>query len=416
MYNNEQFMLFAKDARVLSYLSKNQTLNTKRTFSEKMKDPDYRKRWIKLIWRWVKILTFLFIIVSMLWGCVQMYQSPYAIQDVTDLTGRKVFSAGISFEIVTSIFGEHTSQNWWNIITGNMDGQQYAYNVIGSWGEAFSKTKSPFYGFFVYPIALLLNSLIYMMSSSLNPELNETRYGIAVIFAMLFTVIIIKSFTLIFTWKSQVNQDLQQRVQLKTADITAKYKGDKSPEAKQKQQREINAIYKKEGFSPFSAMAGAVVTMPFLFATYAIVRSTRSLKVASVGLISLIDKPWSQIKQGEYIYILIIAIYLPLQIFSMLLPLILQSIKQPSSTLTVAQKKSRKKQYLIQGVFALTFIIIIISVASGVAIYWIFSSTFQICQTLGFFFYNKKKANNSSQEINRRRKQQKNRKIKTNNI
>lgn len=412
MYNIDQFIMFASDARVMSYINKNSSLNIKKPFSERSKDKNEWKKLLKTTLKWLKILGFLFIIISMLWGCVQMYQSPFLIQEVTDLTGRKVFATGISFEIVIGSLGEKPSQNWESTIIGNLEGTQYVYNVISSWGEAFSKTGSPFYGFFVYPTALLLNSFIYIMSGTLTPELDDKGHGVAVLFGILFTVVVIKSFTLLFTWKSQVNQERQQSIQLKTAEIQAKYKGDKSPQARQKQQIEMQALYKKEGFSPFSAMAGAFASMPFLFAMYAIVRSTKSLKLATIGLVSLIDKPWTQITQGQWVYLAILCVYLPLQIMSMLLPLILQSIKQKTSTLTEAQKKSRKKQFMMQGLFSLMFIVIVVSVASGVAIYWILSSSFQICQTLGFHFYNQRKANRSVQEVNRRRQQEARRQAK----
>ncbi len=407
MYNeNKLFMANSNKNGVMSYLnSSNSTTKTKKTFWQRMSDSNDRKRILKLIWKWIKILGFLFIIISMIWGCVQMYQDPYLIQEVTDMTGRRVYMPGVSFEIVISSLGETPSQNWVVSITG-LSGHQYAYNVISSWGEAFSKTGSPFYGFFVFPTALLLNALIKGMSGTLNPEIDDKSYGIAVIFAILFTVIIIKSISLAFTWKSQANQHKQQSVQLKQAEIQAKYKGDKSPEARQKQNAEMQALYKKENFSPFSSMAGAFASMPFLFAIYAIVRSTKSLKIANVGLIALIEKPWTQLLSGEVVYLSLLAVYLPLQIISMLLPLVLQAIKQKSVTLTEAQRKSRKKQFIMQGVFAFVFIFVVASVASGVAIYWIFSSTYQILQTLGFFFWNQHKANRSVQEVQRRRRQE----------
>lgn len=414
LYNeNKLYMAGAKKNGVMSYMNSNSTTKIKKTFWQRMSDSNDRKRILKLIWRWIKILGFLFIIISMIWGCVQMYQDPYLIQEVTDMTGRRVYMAGVSFEIITSSLGEKPSQNWAVIVSG-LNGQQYAYNVISSWGEAFSKTGSPFYGFFVYPTALLLNALIKGMSGTLNPELGDNSYGIAVIFAILFTVIIIKSISLAFTWKSQVNQHKQQAFQLKQADIQAKYKGDKSPQARQKMSAEMSALQKREGFSPFSSMAGAFASMPFLFAIYAIVRSTKSLKIANVGLIALIEKPWSQLLNGDVIYLTLLAVYLPLQIVSMLLPLVLQSIKQKSITLTEAQRSSRKKQYIMQGVFAFVFIFVVASVASGVAIYWIFSSTYQIIQTLAFFFWNQHKANRSVQEVKRRKRQEEKRLAKLN--
>nr|WP_215216216.1 hypothetical protein [Entomoplasma sp. MP1] len=56
-------------------------------------------------------------------------------------------------------------------------------------------------------------------------------------------------------------------------------------------------------------------------------------------------------------------VYLPLQVISMLLPLVLQSIKQKSITLTEAQ--SSRKNNIMQGVFAFVFIFVVASVASG---------------------------------------------------
>lgn len=341
-----------------------------------------------------------------------MYQKDFTVYQVVDMTGRKVFAPGTAFEIIVRSLGEHGGKN--HIVNGDL--QEYGFNGIFSWGDAFAKTHSPFYGFFVYPMAFVLVGILKGFSGTLNPGLDaasQRSYGIAAFFSIFFTVLIVRSITLVFTWKSQVNQDKMQSMQLKQAEIQSKYKDKKDMQSKQKQQAETMALYKREGLSPMSAMTGTFASMPFLFAMFAIIRSTRALKIANIGQISLIEAPWERLTHGEPVYLALLATYLPLQMLSMLLPTLLQYVKHKTKTLTEAQKKARKKNLIMQIVFMVIFIIIVATISSGVAIYWILSSTFQIGQTLGFFYYNQRKNGPGNRERDRRLRQQANRKSGT---
>jgi len=374
-------------------------------------EPKAKRVW-RQIWKWTKIVLFLFILVSLLWGCIQMYQPDYTVQGAVDMTGATVYVPGTSFELITSVLGQHGGQTHNSNGAGINAFGESAYNVITSWGDAWKVTKSPFYGLFVYPMAFLLNSFIWLFNPGehLNPTMDQasrTSYGIAVIFAIFVTVLIIRSLTLAFSWKSQKNQEKMQDLQLKQTEITEKYKGKKDMASRQKQQMEMQALYKKEGLTPFSAITLSIASMPFLIAMFAVVRSTLSLKIASVGKISLIDQPWQSAINGEPVYLALIFTYLPLQILSMFLPTFLQMKKQKGKKLTEAQKKSRKRNLIMQIIFAVMFIFFVASVASGVAIYWIFSSAFQIFQTLAFHLYNTKHQKKGSQEKNRRLRQAK---------
>lgn len=373
-----------------------------------IKDKKSRKDVLLKIWKWTKIVLFLFIIISMLWGCIQMYQSAYTVNQVVDMTGAKVYAPGVSFEIIIRSLGEVGGKS--HIININEQGEliEYGYKTITSWGGAFTETGSPFYGFFVFPTAYILVGILKGFSGTLNPGLDQdsqVTYGVSAFFAIFFTVLIVRSITLAFSWKAQSNQEKMAMLQLKQAEITAKYKEKKDPQSKQKQQAETMALYKKEGLSPMSAMTGQFASLPFLFAIYAIIRSTLALKIATIGEISLIEQPWTQVTSGNMVYFSLLAVYLPLQFLSMLLPTILQFIKQKSKTLTEAQRKSRKRQLIMQLVISVVFIFVVATVASGVAIYWILSSGFQIFQTLGFHFYNKSKHKQGSKEQQRRLRQ-----------
>ncbi|AVP49555.1 membrane protein insertase YidC [Williamsoniiplasma luminosum] len=367
------------------------------------KKKDLRAK-LKLALKILKIAGFLLIIISMLWGCIQMYQKDYVVSQIIDMTGTKVFAPGTAFEIVITSLGEIGGKT-------HIGGPEieYGYNGITSWAEAFSRTGgSLFYGLFVYPMGFLLVGILKGFSGTLNPDLSTSQqqaYGIAAFFSIFFTVLIVKTITLAFSWKSQKNQEKMQMLQLKQAEITAKYKGKKDTQSRQKQQMETSALYKKEGLSPMGAITGSFASLPFLFAIYAVVRSTRALKVANIGAISLIEAPWERLTHGEPIYIVLLVVYFPLQVVSMLLPTILQYVKQKSSTLTEAQRKARKKQLIMQLVMMVVFIFVVATVSSGVAIYWILSSSYQISQTLGFHFYNQKQVKRGDRERQRRLRQ-----------
>jgi len=82
-----------------------------------------------------------------------------------------------------------------------------------------------------------------------------------------------------------------QDMQIKQAEIQAKYKGKKDQVSRQKMTMETQALYKKEGISPLSSVGMGLAPLPFLFAIYAVIRSTRVLKIANIGAISLIEQP-----------------------------------------------------------------------------------------------------------------------------
>ena len=354
-----------------------------------------KKEIVKKIWGLTKLVLFVFVIVSMLWGCVQMYQSDYTVGQVTDMAGNKLYAPGVSFEIIIASLKDFGNKTHWFIQNADGTISEYQYNVISNWAEAFTKTSSPFYGFFVYPLSFVLVGFVLLFSGTSDKGLldpDKANYGVSSILAILFTSIIVKGITLLFTWKTQSNQEKMTSLQGKQAEIQEKYKGSKDPAAKQKQQMELMALYKKEGISPISSLVTSFLSMPFLFAMLSVVRSAHALKVATVGQISLVEQPWDQIKQGNWAYFALIAVYLPLQIVSMLLPQILQMFRKKKAIESEKQKKAKRKQLIIQVVFIVVFIFIVATIASGVAVYWIFSSGFQICQTLAFHFIRESKS------------------------
>lgn len=313
-----------------------------------------------------------------------MIISKYNVWNIVDITGQHVNKPGVFFEILISNtnFGK---EHYFHIVDNKI--YEYPYLGIKTWAEAFTKTHSPFYGFFVFPIAWIMMQFIICFGGVNN--------GIGIICAIFLTSFIVRLVTLMFNWKSQNNQDKMQLLQIKQSEIQSKYKNLKDYKSKQKQQLEIMELYRKEGISPLSTIGSSFLSIPFLIAMYTVIKLTRELKIASIGKISLIEKPWDMIMNGYYIYLILILIYLPIQIISMILPTILNLKK--TKIISKKQNKIKKKQFIMQSCMMIIFFFVTINIASGVAIYWIFSATIQIIQTLLFFYlknkyrYNKNK-------------------------
>ncbi|WP_114565557.1 membrane protein insertase YidC [Spiroplasma phoeniceum] len=337
-----------------------------------------RKPWYSIAWKWTKLVLYLFLIISMLWGCGQMMVPKYGTAQILDVSGQKVYKPGVFFEIILG-YANVGKEHFFYFENGQL--YEYPYLAIRTWSDAFVKTSSPFYGCFVFPVAWILVNLIYGFGGLDN--------GAGIIGALFLTSLIVRLITLMFSWKAQRNQDKMQLMQIKQAEIQAKYKVSKDPAAKQKQQIEMMQLYRKEGVSPLSTIGSSFLSIPFLIAMYTVVRATRELKMATIGQISLIEKPWDMITSGNYVYLTLLFVYLPIQILSMILPTILNLRK--TRVITKEQKKARKRQFIMQGVMIVVFFVVTISIASGVAIYWIFSAFIQILQTLGFHFLRVKK-------------------------
>lgn len=345
-----------------------------------------KSQWLKITWKWAKIVLGTFLIVSTIWGCGQMVgDSNVATSSIVSLYDfQKHNVAAIFFELLigtNGIFKHHI----FHFENGSI--YEYSFNGISTWGQAWSETKSPFYGLFVYPISWLLVSIAHGLSGGSANTVNP----VAIIFAIFLTTLIIKLITLVFTFKAQQNQEKLQAVQLKTSEIQAKYKYSRDPNAKQKMQMELMGIYKKEGINPIASFVPMLLSIPFLTAMYTVIKSTTLLKTSQVGLIKLIESPWAMITHGQWIYLVIVVIYLPIQLISMLLPMFLNRSRQKIKT--KESKAALKKQVIIQSVFIILFIFIVFSTPAGVGIYWIISGSLQILQTLGFHYYNKQKRN-----------------------
>ena len=300
-----------------------------------------------------------------------MFSTKYTTHRIDDVSGQQVYKPGVFFEILIDIiFGKshifHLDNN------GHI--YEYPFLAISNWREAFTKTQSPFFGCFVYPIGWLMVKMVKAFGGL------QAEWG--VLFALFVTSLMVRLITLSFTFKSQLNQDKMQMLQAKQATIQAKYKQTKDPAAKRQAQTEIMQLYRSQGLSPFGPILNSFLALPFLVAMYTVVRATQALKLAHVGQIFLVRGVWHQVTNGYPVYLTLLFVYFPLQLVSNFLPTLL--VWKRRAHMSHEQKKAQNKQLIIQGVIPVVFLFVAANIAAGVAIYWIFSSVIQIGQVLFF--------------------------------
>jgi YidC/Oxa1 family membrane protein insertase len=120
---------------------------------------------------------------------------------------------------------------------------------------------------------------------------NSVIEGFSIFGAIFFTTLLIKLMTLAFSFKSQQNQEKIQQLQLRVTEIQNKYKFSNDPKSRQKMQFEIMNLYRSEKISPFSSFFTMMLTFPFLYAMFIVIKCNRTLKDGNIGPIKLIVQP-----------------------------------------------------------------------------------------------------------------------------
>ena len=191
------------------------------------------------------------------------------------------------------------------------------------------------------------------------------NYGLSVI----VTCLIIRLILYPFTRKTAMQSELIKKAQPELAKIEKKYENKNTVEDQNRKAQEMMLIYQKYKINPVSGCLLAFIQIPLLFAFYEAINRTPAIFEDKFLLFNLGTTPWVGIKNGEYIYILLVVLIF-LATF-------------------VSFKKMLKDQsgQMANMKFTLYFMLAIITyssftMASAVGIYWITSNLFTIIQNL----------------------------------
>ena len=265
-------------------------------------------------------------------------------------------------------FGEGNSQIYNFLNNGSLVGQK----PIVTWGDAWG--LGPFYGFIVYPMSFLVNSLV----GSLPPSLGG---GVALL-SIVISVILARMLTLLLTYKSVFAQTKQQALAPKKAKIDAKYaayKGNKQME--QKKRQETSELYKKNNINMLTPLLSTLVSMPIFLAMWRIIQGIPFIKSTSLWGINFSQTSWRELFAGEWQYLILIILAVVVQAGSQLLPRYLNK-KRMKERSNISEKAAMKKANRTQNIIMAMFILMAVIFEAGVQIYWIVGGIWTMLQTL----------------------------------
>ncbi len=231
--------------------------------------------------------------------------------------------------------------------------------------------------FYVILYQPLFNSLVWLYNSVPGHD-----FGIAII----ILTIIIRVILFPTSVKAVKSQRSLQKLQPKILELQKKYKDDK-----EKQAKEIFALYKIEKINPFSGLFLALIQVPILIALYRVFWDGLNQSKLSV-LYSFITNPG----QINPLFLHIINLSKPNIIFAilagltqyfqtkMLLPPV-DSANIKDKTPDISQMMQKQMVYF----FPIFTVIILINLPSALGLYWVASGLFSIIQQ--YYIFKQKK-------------------------
>ena len=265
-------------------------------------------------------------------------------------------------------FGAGNSNSYQFLASGSLVGQK----PIVSWSDAWG--LGPFYGFVVYPLSYLVNSLVGSLPAHLGG-------GVALL-SIVISVILARMLTLLLTYKSVFSQAKQQTLAPKKAKIDAKYaayKGNKQME--QKKRQETSELYKKNNINMLTPLLSTLVSMPIFLSMWRIIQGIPFIKSTSLWGINFSQTSWRELFAGEWQYLFLIILAVVVQAGSQFLPRYLNK-KRMNERSNVAEKAAMKKANRTQNIIMVIFIFMAIIFEAGVQIYWIVGGIWTMLQTL----------------------------------
>lgn len=193
------------------------------------------------------------------------------------------------------------------------------------------------------------------------------NYGLSLI----ITCVAIRLLLYPLTKKTAMQSELIKQANPELAKLEKKYENKTAPEDQNKKAQEMMMIYQKYKINPLSGCLLSFVQLPLLIAFYEAINRTPAIFEDKFLLFNLGTTPITGIKNGEYIYILLVVL-----IFLATLVSFRKTLKDQSGAATGNSMK-----------YTLYFMIAIITyssftMASAVGIYWVTSNLLTIIQNL----------------------------------
>lgn len=190
------------------------------------------------------------------------------------------------------------------------------------------------------------------------------NYGLALI----VTCLIIRLILYPFTKKTAMQSELMKKAQPELAKLEKKYENKTSTEDQNKKAQEMMLIYQKYKINPISGCLLAFIQLPLLLAFYEAINRTPAIFEDKFLFFELGKTPWIGIKNGEYVYIVLVILIFVATLFSFR-----KTLKDQSANPGMNMKTTL---YFMLAIITYSSF----TLSSAVGIYWITSNLFTILQ------------------------------------
>lgn len=242
--------------------------------------------------------------------------------------------------------------------------------IASSYKDPGFKESQTYYGFFSFisePFAnflFLLMKMFYAVTKS---------WGFSIILLTVAMRIMLYPFN---SWATKANLKSQE-VQPKMQAIQEKFKKDP-----QRLQQEMMKLYKEHNINPFAGFLPLLIQIPFMIGMFDLLKSTFQLRGASFipGWINNLSMP-DTLFSWSYPLPLIGTSFHLLPILVALVMLWQQRLNTPKIK-TEEMTDTQRQQQTIGTIFTVAFPIMFYNFASGLNLYWFFSTLFAILQQI----------------------------------
>lgn len=207
---------------------------------------------------------------------------------------------------------------------------------------------------FVKPLAWLIIKIGLILKN----------YGLALIATCLLIRIILYP----FTRKTAMQSEMMKKAQPELQKLEKKYADKKSAEDQNKKAQEMMLIYQKYKINPVSGCLLAFIQLPLLLAFYEAINRTPAIFEDKFLFFELGKTPWIGIKNGEYVYIVLVVLIFLATLFSFK-----KTLKDQAASPAMNMKTTL---YFMLAIITYSSF----TLASAVGIYWITSNLFTIIQ------------------------------------
>ena len=154
--------------------------------------------------------------------------------------------------------------------------------------------------------------------------------------------------------------------------LERKYKNRTDQDAMMQKSQEMLVIYKKYGISPLSGCLFAFIQIPLFFAFYEAISRIPVIFEETFLSFQLGTSPLTAVFAGQYHYLIFIVLIAGATYYSF-------KMNAEAQVMSEDQAKQMKQMNLFMIVF---MTVASFSISSGIAIYWVTSNLFTICQNL----------------------------------